>query len=285
MPWVALATCKDLPEPDLDEAVLLAALDGENVDARVVAWDADPGLLEGASLIVLRSTWNYHLLIDAFLGWVAKNERRIQNPASIVRWNSHKGYLRELAEEGLPVVPTAWIARGEPCDLGRVAAERGWRDVVVKPAISAASHATRRFRGPPFDSAFAAELAARGDVMVQPYMASVDDFGERSIVCIDGAVSHAVRKSPRFSGGEERVSQSALAVAHEERGLAERVLSRFEAPLLYARVDMMRDESGVPLLGEVELIEPSLFLAQSPAAAKRLAAAIARLASASLRKA
>jgi len=281
MPRVALATCTHLPEPDLDEAVLLSALDGEKVDARVVAWDGDPSLLEGASLIVLRSTWNYHLAIDAFLAWVTTNESRVLNPASIVRWNAHKGYLRDLAKEGFPVVPTAWVARGEPCELDRLAGERGWRDVVVKPAISAASHATRRFRGPPFDSTFATELAARGDVMVQPYMVSVDDFGERSIVCIDGEVSHAVRKRPRFAGGDEHMSQGALAVADEERRLAERVLSRFEARLLYARVDMMRDESGVPLLGEVELIEPSLFLAQSPAAAKRLASAIGKLARAS----
>jgi hypothetical protein len=276
MAFVALATCQRLPEPDADEAALLAALGGLGVDARVVAWDSDQAQLEGARLIVLRSTWNYHLLIDPFLVWVEKNAHRIENPASIVRWNAHKRYLRDLEEEGFPVVPTAWVARGEPCDLGRIASLRGWRDVVVKPAVSAASHATRRFVGPPFDGAFAAELAARADVMVQPYMASVDGVGERSIVCIDGEISHAVRKSPRFAGAEEQVSSGAIAIADDERRLADRVLSRFEAPLLYARIDMMRDESGAPLLGEVELIEPSLFLVQSPGAPRRFAAAIAR---------
>jgi hypothetical protein len=277
MPFVALASCKELPEPDHDEAVLLAALAREGIVARVVPWDGDPAGLDGASLVVVRSTWNYHLFIDAFLAWVADNEWRIQNPARVIRWNAHKGYLRDLASEGFPVVPTAWIARGERLDLGVLAAERDWRDVVVKPAVSAASHSTRRFRGPPFDGVFAEELAAQRDVMVQPYMASVDDFGERSIVCIDGEVSHAIRKSPRFAGGEERVSQGAIAIADDERRLAERVLSRFDPPLLYARVDVIRDASGAPLLGEVELIEPSLFLVQSPRAASRLALAIARL--------
>jgi hypothetical protein len=276
MAFVALATCQRLPEPDADEGALLAALGGLGVDARVVAWDSDPAQLEGACLVVLRSTWNYHLFIDAFLAWVEKNTHRIENPAGIVRWNAHKKYLHDLEKEGFPVVPTAWVARGEPCDLDGLASRRGWRDVVVKPAISAASHSTRRFVGPPFDGAFAAELSTRVDVMIQPYMASVDGIGERSIVCIDGEISHAVRKSPRFAGAEEQVSSGAIAIADDERRLAERVLSRFDVPLLYARVDVMRDEKGAPLLGEVELIEPSLFLVQSPGATPRFAAAIAR---------
>jgi hypothetical protein len=278
MPFVALATCLKLPEPDVDEALLVDALGAEGVDARVVAWDGDPSGFHGAALIVLRSTWNYHLNVDSFLAWVDANAPRIVNPASIVRWNAHKGYLRDLSGEGLPVVPTAWIARGERCDLGELAAARGWRDVVVKPAISASSHATRRVQGPPFDGAFAAELAARADVMIQPYLASVDGVGERSIVCIDGQVNHAVRKSPRFAGALEQVSSGAMAIADDERRLAERVLARFDAPLLYARVDVMRDDEGEARLSEVELIEPSLFLAQSPEAASRFAGAIARVA-------
>jgi hypothetical protein len=276
MPRVALATCRDLPEPDLDEVVLLDALAAVGLEARVVAWDGDPALFDGASLVVIRSTWNYHLAIDSFLSWVGKHEGRIQNPAPVVRWNAHKRYLRDLAREGLPIVPTVWVAAGEGLDLDALAAQRGWHDVVVKPAISAASHSTRRLRGPPFDASFATELAERADVMVQPYMSSVDDFGERSIVCIDGEVSHAVRKNPRFAGGAENVSPSALPVAPEERHLAERVLSRFDERLLYARIDIVRDVDGSPLLGEVELIEPSLFLVQRPAAAERLASAIAR---------
>jgi hypothetical protein len=282
MPFVALATCLTLPEPDVDEALLVDALGREGVDARVVAWDGEPSGFGGATLIVLRSTWNYHLYIDAFLAWVDQHAGRILNPARIVRWNAHKSYLRDLSEEGLPIVPTAWIGRGERCDLTEIAAAHDWSDVVVKPAISASSHATRRLSGPPFDGVFAAELAARTDVMVQPYLASVDGVGERSIVCIDGRVSHAVRKSPRFAGALEQVSSGAMPIADDERRLAERVLARFDAPLLYARVDVMRDDEGEARLSEVELIEPSLFLAQSPEAARRFAGAIARVARAAV---
>jgi hypothetical protein len=104
----------------------------------------------------------------------------------------------------------------------------------------------------------------------------VEGYGERSIVCIDGAVSHAVRKNARFQGDLEQVSTEAAPIADDERALAMRVLASIEAELLYARVDIVRDDRGEPMVGELELIEPSLFLVQHPPAAERLAEGIAR---------
>ena len=274
MSFVALASCLEIPEPDNDEELLVRALGEAGVDARVVAWDGDPAGFDGADRVVLRSTWNYYLSLERFLSWVDAHREKIENPAHVVRWNAHKRYLGALEHEGFPIVPTAFVARGEACDLERLAASRGWRDVVVKPAVSAASYSTRRFASPGEGQDFARDLAERVDVMVQPYLPSVDDHGERSIICIDGAVTHAVRKAPRLSGDDESVSRADVAV--DEQSLAERVLARFREPLLYARVDIMRGKGGEPLLSEVELIEPSLFLIQCPEAAARLAEAIAR---------
>jgi hypothetical protein len=274
--FVALASCVTLPEPDEDEELLVRALADEGIDARVLPWDGDAAAFIGASRIVLRSTWQYYLAVDTFLAWASAHADRLDNPATIVRWNAHKGYLRDLEAEGLPVVPTAWIPKGTACDLDSLAASRGWNDVVVKPAVSAGSYSTRRMQGPPFEVAFACEVARKGDVMVQPYLASVDDYGERSIICIDGVITHAVRKSPRFAGQAEHVSDEAVPLAEDERALAQRVLARFAEPLLYARIDTMRDAAEKPRISEVELIEPSLFLRRSPLALRRLASAIAR---------
>jgi hypothetical protein len=271
---VALATCREIPEPDVDEALLVKALTDAGVDARVVAWDGDPAGFEGADRIVLRSTWNYYLGIDRFLAWVDAHADKVDNPARIVRWNAHKSYLKDLESEGLPIVPTAWLRQGEPSDLEKLAASRGWRDVVVKPAVSAGSYSTRRFRESREGNAFAAELAQRVDVMVQPYLASVDDHGERSVICIEGAVSHSVRKNPRFSGQDESVTR--VPIADDARRLTEQILARFEEPLLYARVDVMRGHRGEALLSEVELIEPSLFLVHDESALRRFAEAIKR---------
>ena len=46
--------------------------------------------------------------------------------------------------------------------------------------------------------------------------------------------------------------------------------------LLYARIDMIPGLDGEPLLVELELTEPSLFLGTAPGAADRLSTAIAQ---------
>jgi hypothetical protein len=111
--------------------------------------------------------------------------------------------------------------------------------------------------------------------MVQPYMASVEEYGERSLIWIDEELTHAVRKSPRLGDADESVSE-ALPIAHEERELAEAVIADIPHELLYARIDLIRDDRNQPLLAELELVEPSLFLQQEPTALRRLVRGIAQ---------
>jgi len=269
---IGLITCRELPEPDPDEDLLLAALRSAGVHASLVAWDGG-GEPADFDLCCLRSCWNYHRRPDAFLDWVAATARetRLVNPEPVVRWNLHKRYLAELEARGTPIVPTAFLARGERASLAATAAARGWTDVVVKPAISAGSFRTRRF-GDPADAAaqrFLDELVRSHDAMVQPTF----EGEERAVVWIAGELTHAVAKSPRFAGEEERVS-GALPVAADEADLAARVLALAPPGLLYARIDTMRTSAGALHLSELELIEPSLFLLQSPAALDRFVAAL-----------
>lgn len=277
---VALATCATLPEPDLDDAPLREALAGVGLTARSLAWD-DPGApFDDARVVLLRSTWNYVHRLDDFLAWVDAVGPRLLNPPALVRWNHHKSYLDDLAARGVATVPTVFAGRGGGESLGGILRARGWADAVAKPAVSAGSFETRRVRDDGADEGWF-EAATRARVMmVQPYVRSVDGHGERSIVRIDGAVTHAIRKTPRFAGQHERVSADALAVADDERDFAARAVRAAEAiagaAALYARVDVVRDDAGGLQLMELELIEPSLFLPQAPAAAGRLAAALAR---------
>lgn len=278
---LALATCLRLPEPDPDAAPLLSALRGRGVDAELLAWDdadSDPACFDAC---VLRSTWNYIHRLGDFLDWAARAgaATRLANPLPVVRWNADKGYLRDLAARGLPVVPTEFVPRGSSRALSAIRAERGWEEAVIKPQVGAASFATRRFAAA--ESAdgerFLRESAAARDTLVQPYLRSVESYGERALVWIAGELTHSVRKSPRLAGGHEGVS-AALAPASDERAFAERALAPFARELLYARVDIARGEGGELLLMELELIEPSLFLIQHPPALARLAEACARLA-------
>jgi hypothetical protein len=103
---------------------------------------------------------------------------------------------------------------------------------------------------------------------VQPYLASVDDYGERSLVWIDGALSHAIRKSPRFAGDNEAVT-GPFPIADEERAVAEKALAPIADRILYGRVDLARDEAGHPVVMELELVEPSLFFVRGPGSVER----------------
>ena len=278
---VAIATCKHPPEPDPDEALLLAALRGAGLDASVLAWDdaSARDAFGGHDLVVLRSTWNYSEQVDAFVAWVADIGGRtaVLNPPSVVDWNAKKTYLRELDRRGVNIVPTEFVLHGESADVGEVLVARGWDEVVIKPVVSAGSFRTERFSRASVQKAqaFLDGLLDDRDAMIQLWMPSVETYGERALVWIDGEITHAIRKTPRFAGEIEQVSGE-VPVSVDERLFAERALTPFASQLLYARVDMVRDAEGVQRIMELELIEPSLFFQQSPAALARFIAAINR---------
>ena len=274
---IALVKSHVLSEPDPDEAPLLAALRERGCDACPLAWD-DPGGPDLASFDVLtiRAAWNYHHQPDDFSAWLdnAESSARLVNDAETVRWNMHKSYLADLDRAGIETVPTAFFPHGATPFAERFLAERGWDDIVIKPAVSGGSRRTRRFMFSERDQAqaFLAELAATGDVMVQPYMPSVEQGGEVAIVWIAGEVTHVVEKAPRFDGEAESVRGRPATDA--ERKLASRVVAAGGRDVLYARVDVINDEQGKPLLSELELIEPSLFFQHGPGSVERFADAL-----------
>jgi hypothetical protein len=276
---VALATCVKPPEPDADEALLVGALEAAGATVRLLAWDSPAEAANAGELVVIRSTWNYFEDVDAFLAWVERTgeDARLFNPTAIVKGNARKTYLRDLERRGVAVVPTEYVSKGQPRGIRDIMRERAWEKIVIKPVVSAGSFQTQCFDASRTDDAqrFLDELTARRDAMVQRWMPSVETHGERSLVWIDGEVTHAVRKSPRFVGSAAGVSAEA-PIAPDERAFAEYVLEPIAKELLYARVDMVRDDSGALRLMELELIEPSLFLKQCPRALDRLTGAIVR---------
>ena len=286
MPSVIIASCAPALGRDEDEPLLLAALADAGVDATVADW-ADPVADWSADAVVVRSTWNYAPRRDEFLAWARRVEAgtRLFNPAEVLAWNTDKRYLAELAADGLPVVPTAWAEAEDDLD----AAVGLWDDVVVKPAVSAGARDTARFR--PGEAAPARELASRvlasgRAVMVQPYLDRLDTEGETGLVYVDGAFSHAFRKGAILAGaalGEGLYAEEEIAARTPtagQRALGDAVLAaaapRTGGAPLYARVDLVPGPDGEPLLIELELTEPSLFLTTDDSAAARVAAAVAR---------
>jgi glutathione synthase/RimK-type ligase-like ATP-grasp enzyme len=283
-PTVALATCAAWPELDDDGPALLAALRTAGVDPAVAVWDDAAVDWTAYDLVVVRTTWDYWDRLADYLAWAAAVPR-LANPVEVLRWNTDKRYLRDLADRGVPVVPTTFLAPGDA-----FAAPDG--EYVVKPSVSAGSQDTARFG--PGEQGRAAELAARigaagKHVMVQPYVAAVDDVGETSVLSFGGVVSHAIRKGQILHPGAGVLEQppgleviSERVASDAERAVADAAVAAtadvlgLPGPLLYARVDMVPGPDG-PLVLELEVTEPSLFLGYSEGAAARFASAVAEL--------
>ncbi len=279
---VALATCSSFPDGDADDAGLPAAIGG---DVTFAIWD-DPAVdWSSFDLVVVRSTWDYQDRRAAFLAWAHGIGERLVNPPGVLLWNTDKRYLQELAFAGLPVVPTAVVEPGatfRPPPVG---------EYVVKPTVSAGSRDTARFTADEGERAAALVAAIHTSgrtAMVQPYVASVDARGETALLFFDGAFSHAIHKGPLLRPGAEPTSEVFAAETIEPRtptdaelAVAQRILEDVAqrlgtGALLYARVDLVQDADGAPLLLELELTEPSLFFAGDAARLSRYGAAVQR---------
>ena len=289
---IALATAAEFPDLDEDGPALIAALAERGAQAGPVVWTAQDVDWSTYDVVVVRATWDYAPRRAEFVAWAHRvaGVTRLANPAPVLDWNTDKTYLRALAGAGLPVVPTDWLVPGDVF----CAPVQG--EYVVKPAVSAGSKDTNRYRAGEHDEVAAAHVAgllgAGRTVMVQPYLHEVDAAGETALLFTGGEFSHAIRKGPLLTAAMDPVAGAYKEEAIEprepstrEREVAEAVLDLLatvspagRSDLAYARVDLVPDHDGEPTLLELELTEPSMFLVHDGAggalAAGRFADAI-----------
>lgn len=282
MSRIALVTDRSRPALTEDDRLLVPALDALGIEVHPAVWD-DPGEdWSHYDLVVLRSPWDYHLRMTEFLAWVDRLDRsgaRLHNPAPIIRWNARKTYFDEVTDHGVATIPTARLHAGDR--VADVMAARGWDQVVVKPEVSAGGY--RTFRVGKGEEAAVDEalrsLLVHDVFLVQPFLSQVQTEGEASLVFIDGTYSHAIRKQPAegdfLTHAEHGATLGPFDPPPDWIGAAGLALQAAGDPLLYARVDLLPGEHG-PILVELELIEPDLFLRFDARAASRVAMAARR---------
>lgn len=279
---IAFATCWAFPDGAEEDRAAAAPLGAEFVrwDDAAVDWSAYDHVL-------IRSTWDYTSRLGDFLAWArAVGPERLRNRPELVAFNADKRYLAELS---CRTVPTLYVGPGDR--LPRLEGE-----VVVKPNVSAGARHTGRFSAATHDRALALieEIRSSGrTALVQPHVDAVAREGETALIFIGGEPSHAARKkpilaadevAPTIDGGlgvakamldEDLVEPAQATVAQMQlaRNLLDEIAQRFGMPL-YARVDVVEDAMGEPMLLELEVVEPRLFLDLEPEAAARLAAAV-----------
>lgn len=289
---VAIARFRSVPPEFHDDELLAKSLRERGAEAELVAWDEEEVDWWDFDLVVVRSTWDYVQRREEFLAWADSVGDRLRNPPEVLRWNSDKRYLADLEATALPVVPTRFVEPGD-------AMPELEGEVVVKPAISAGGRDTGRFGPAKHEEARAlvGRITAEGrTAMVQPYLGSVDERGEAALVFIGDEESHVLHKRAVLRPDEEApVRDDALGAAeamydpglvragtagpaeHElAAAVIDQIRARFGRPPLYARVDLVHGLADDPVLMELELIEPNLYLSESPGSAARLTEAILR---------
>jgi hypothetical protein len=289
-PRIAIATFSGMPPEFRDDHRLADAIRAVGATVAIEPWD-DPGVdWDRYELVVIRSTWDYQRRHDEFLTWVDGIGDRLHNTPALVRWNSDKRYMGDLAAAGIRVVETGYVEPGDP--LPQLEGE-----VVIKPNISAGGRDTGRF-GPGAHSAgldLIASIQASGrTVMVQPYQPTVDTAGETAVLLIDGEPAHALRKRAvlrpdevapvrddelgaaeiMYDPGLVTATDATPAEIDHARAVVAHVAERFDYLPLYARVDMVPGSGGDPVLMELEAIEPNFYLEQAPSTTGRAARAI-----------
>jgi O-ureido-D-serine cyclo-ligase len=297
---IALVTADAALPLDPDMPPLVEALRALGTEVATPSWDDSTVDWSGFDAAVLRSTWDYVERIDEFLGWARRCSAatRLLNPVDVVAWNIDKHYLAHLHAAGVAVVPTRFVEPGAMAAAELQAFLAGgsgsvtagapcpFDEFVVKPSIGAGSRDAARYRRTEVGRA-AAHLdrlvrAERRSAMLQPYLPSVDSLGETALVHFDGRPSHAIRKGPLLKLDEGLVAGlfapeeiTARDAGEDERAVAASACAAmpFTRPL-YARVDLVRGLDGRPVVLELELTEPSVFLLHAPGSAERMARAI-----------
>jgi len=279
---ILFATYGASPSLTADDALYASALERRGMRVEAAVWDDPAVAWSNAAAVVIRSTWDYHLRRDEFLAWVdrAGSATSLHNGARVVRWNSHKKYLNELAKRHVPVIDTVFADAGSRLDLDLIARAHGWTDTVVKPSVSASAHETRRFSADDREAGqlHLERLLAQRDVMVQPHLSALAERGELSLLYARGRFSHAVRRRSALIENDTMPKVAPAMASNVARRQAYRVLAAAAdaigvAPndLLYARVDLAETGADEYVLLELELVEPSLFLVHAPEAAEQYA--------------
>ncbi|MDO4791025.1 MAG: glutathione synthetase [Buchananella hordeovulneris] len=298
-PVVTFATSADQPNLDPEERPLLDAVSERGMEPRVAVWDDPTVNWEDAGVVVVRGVRDYAKKRSEFIEW-ANSIPRLLNQAPVLAWNTDKHYLQELAERGLPTIPTTWL---EP-NVGLTKHQVHCRfpaqgDFVVKPAISSGGRGTGRYTSTDAKSRMEAishamrQLGKGRSVMVQRYLETIDTAGELSLVFFNGLASHAVSKRamlhPSFRAEDEVQRETAVEareITESERVFGEHVRNVLhgyikdtvgrDMQLLFNRIDVVPDGNGSYYVMEISLIDGSLYLGTVPQAVHNFADAIAQ---------
>ena len=289
---VTLLTCQAYFKPDrinpyiqnilFEEQLLKSALENQGLTVNITYWNNPSYDWSKTRSLIFRTIWDYFERFDEFLLWLEEVRYKTQliNSYELVKWNIDKHYLKELSEKGIQIVPTYFAKKNSEITLAEIIESQQWKDVVIKPAISASAYKTFKILEETVNSneKLFKDLLNQRDMLVQPFINTIEKFGEASLMVIDGKFTHAILKKAK--PGDFRVQDDFGGTVHDyvptkkEIEFAEMVIEKCKAKPLYGRVDIIWDSEKNAYLSELEIIEPELWLRNYPKSAESIAEAV-----------
>ncbi len=252
-----------------DDLALKEIMEKLGCSVEITAWDNHNFDYRRCNIAIIRSCWDYDQRVDEFLQRMHEIEKQCQlfNSYAMIKKNSSKLYLTELKKKGVPVVPSVFIK--SLSERKSALLEFNTKQLVIKPTISASGRDTFRINSEnkkAIDEAVNAILEKKKEVLIQPYQESIETLGERSTVVIDGKPVFTMLKKP--APGNFLVHQhwggnySKTEITEKDRFFIRSIFNKLDSLPLYARVDYIYDYNQFPMLLELELIEPNLYLSE-----------------------
>jgi hypothetical protein len=258
----------DSYERDEQIKKLYPAFLAQNMLLDIISWKSAARKAKHYDAILPLFVWDYFDDNEAqFIDEMEKVDTttNLYNPIDIIKWNSKKSYLKELEKRGAPVIRTINVDSASPINISKAFETLSTDRLVIKPLIGAGAWRQVLYnKGDTFPSR---ELLPPGPTMIQPFLSSVKEEGEYSLLFFGNDYSHAVIKKPK--SGDYRIqslyggTEQTYSPTKNEIEAAQKIINILPFEPLYARVDLLRGNDGHLKLIELEMIEPYLYLSHS----------------------
>jgi len=292
---ITLLTCRAYYKPDivtpyiqnilLEQELLKSAFEAQGLKVDITYWDNPTYEWQETKSVLFRTIWDYFERFDEFWDWLeqVKTKTRLINSYELIKWNIDKHYLKDMSSWGIETVPTYFADKGCNMKLHEIAKRNQWKDLVIKPAISASAFKTYKILANEIQAneKLFNSLVQERNMLVQPYFETITQLGEASLMVLDGKFTHAILK--KAQPGDFRVQDDFGGTVHNyiptkaEINFAEEVFKTCKTKPVYGRVDIVWDNDKNFYLSELEIIEPELWIRNYPKCAERIAEAVDKI--------
>ena len=292
---ITLLTCRAYYKPDnvtpyiqnilLEQELLKSAFEAQGLKVDITYWDNPTYEWQETKSVLFRTIWDYFERFNEFWVWLeqVKTKTRLINSYELIKWNIDKHYLKDISSWGIETVPTYFADKGCNMKLHEIAKRNQWKDLVIKPAISASAFKTYKILANEIQAneKLFNSLVQERNMLVQPYFETITQLGEASLMVFDGKFTHAILK--KAQPGDFRVQDDFGGTVHNyiptkaEINFAEKVFETCKTKPVYGRVDIVWDNDKNFYLSELEIIEPELWIRNYPKCAERIAEAVDKI--------